>query len=221
MSWWREGLAEATTPPSAHIEHSLLFSSEICNVKSNVRYISMWLTCTQYKKRCTLFCGMKCVATPAKTTSLAFRRKPNAHAVTKQASCRWSCATHKLKLAWHPNPYVEAIYTPWRKTPPLETLSALHVHVLSCVSMRGMWLLPVRARNIPKLPDRRGRKWDPPTSGKKPMKVSGIAKSVFSVATLKGPCTDMPTPYNEGTHKQLHREMTLTPPMVIPSWMAM
>lgn len=55
--------------------------------------------------------------------------------------------------------------------------------------------IPVRARYIPKLPDILGRKYDPPTSGKNPMNVSGIAKSVCSDATLKDPCTDSPTPY--------------------------
>ena len=33
-----------------------------------------------------------------------------------------------------------------------------------------------------------------PTSGKKPIPVSGIAKSVLSVATRTWPCTDSPTP---------------------------
>ena len=33
-----------------------------------------------------------------------------------------------------------------------------------------------------------------PTSGKKPIPVSGMAKSVLSVATRTWPCTDSPTP---------------------------
>ena len=54
--------------------------------------------------------------------------------------------------------------------------------------------IPVRAKYMPRLPDRRGRKWDPPTSGNRPIKVSGMAKTVCSVATLNGPWTDSPTP---------------------------
>ncbi len=54
--------------------------------------------------------------------------------------------------------------------------------------------IPVNARYIPRLPVRRGRKYDPPASGNSPMKVSGIANSVCSVATPKSPCTDILTP---------------------------
>ena len=59
----------------------------------------------------------------------------------------------------------------------------------------------VRARYVPISPSSRGRKKLAPTSGKKPMVVSGMAKIVFSVAIRKGACTLSPTP----------------PPMVIPS----
>lgn len=57
--------------------------------------------------------------------------------------------------------------------------------------------LPVRAKYNPTYPFKWGRKKDPPTSGKRPMAVSGIANSVFSVATLNGACTDIPTPWEE------------------------
>ena len=52
----------------------------------------------------------------------------------------------------------------------------------------------MRAKNVPRAWPSLGRKKDPPTSGKKPMAVSGIAKTVFSVATLYCPCTDSPAP---------------------------
>ena len=49
-----------------------------------------------------------------------------------------------------------------------------------------------------------GIKKVPPTSGKRPIPVSGMAKTVFSVATRYFPWTDSPTP----------------PPIVIPSMRA-
>ena len=41
---------------------------------------------------------------------------------------------------------------------------------------------------------KRGRKKLPPTSGNKPMPVSGIANCIVSSATRWLPCTDTPTP---------------------------
>lgn len=62
----------------------------------------------------------------------------------------------------------------------------------------------VRARYVPICPSIFGRKNDAPTSGKKPIVVSGMAKTVFSVAILKGACIESPTP----------------PPIVMPSMYA-
>ena len=53
---------------------------------------------------------------------------------------------------------------------------------------------PVNPRKVPSSPSNRGKKKLPPTSGTNPIFVSGIAKTVFSVAILKGACTDRPTP---------------------------
>lgn len=47
---------------------------------------------------------------------------------------------------------------------------------------------------MPNSPSRRGRKYVAPTSGKKPINVSGIAKMVFSVAIRKGVLILNPTP---------------------------
>ncbi|KAH0999975.1 hypothetical protein HUJ04_008208 [Dendroctonus ponderosae] len=66
-------------------------------------------------------------------------------------------------------------------------------------------LTPVKARYHPSRPANLDKKWEPPTSGKSPICVSGIAKSVFSVAIRYCPCTDNPTP----------------PPITIPSIIAM
>ena len=62
----------------------------------------------------------------------------------------------------------------------------------------------VNARYMPILPSILGKKKLPPTSGKNPIVVSGMANTVFSVAILKGACRDKPTP----------------PPMVMPSMYA-
>mmetsp|Transcript_32951 Transcript_32951/g.77010 ORF Transcript_32951/g.77010 Transcript_32951/m.77010 type:complete len:251 (-) Transcript_32951:389-1141(-) len=53
---------------------------------------------------------------------------------------------------------------------------------------------PVRPRNSPRAPGNAERKDVAPTSGKKPIFVSGIAKSADCVATRKRPCTDRPAP---------------------------
>lgn len=52
----------------------------------------------------------------------------------------------------------------------------------------------LRARYVPISPSSRGKKNPPPTSGKKPMVVSGIANKVLSVAIRNGAWTDKPTP---------------------------
>ena len=62
-------------------------------------------------------------------------------------------------------------------------------------------LAPVSPRYMPTSPGQRGRNQVPPTSGKKPIPVSGMANRVRSVAIRKSPCTEIPTP----------------PPMVMPS----
>ena len=63
---------------------------------------------------------------------------------------------------------------------------------------------PVSASHTPDSPGRRGRNHPPPTSGKRPMPVSGMAKTVRSVATRQRQGSDRPTP----------------PPMTIPSMTA-
>ena len=60
---------------------------------------------------------------------------------------------------------------------------------------------PVSARYVPTSAGSRDRKCEPPTSGKKPIPVSGIAKLARSVATRKRPWSERPTP----------------PPITIPS----
>ena len=54
--------------------------------------------------------------------------------------------------------------------------------------------LPVRAKYRPRDPSNRDKKNDPPTSGKNPIAVSGMAKTVFSVAIRYCPWTDIPAP---------------------------
>src|SRR2546421_1255044 len=53
---------------------------------------------------------------------------------------------------------------------------------------------PVRAHQVPSSPGVRGRNQVAPTSGKKPMPTSGIAKENRSPATRCEPCTETPTP---------------------------
>eukprot|EP00968_Pinguiococcus_pyrenoidosus_P006707 scaffold442_cov268-Pinguiococcus_pyrenoidosus.AAC.115 len=56
--------------------------------------------------------------------------------------------------------------------------------------------VPVRPRYMPIAGPciSRGIQKDPPTSGKSPICVSGMANMVFSLATRTRPCTEAPTP---------------------------